>query len=142
DTSCNGLWEYRPDFARDLWKKGAALVADVETKGGELTAAGGKTGTIVWIIRSPYVLVGGRLETEGSGAKFSLSWDGKSWLEVGPDNSLDKFFPPAGPARYEYRLRCELDTGARLKRLGIVNDIQMAPLPLPAMSVGDNPFVS
>ena len=26
------------------------------------------TGTIVWVIRSPYVLVGGRLETEGSGA--------------------------------------------------------------------------
>ena len=29
----------------------------------------------------------------------------------------------------------------RLKRLGIVNDLQMAPLTLPAMSVGDNKFV-
>ena len=29
----------------------------------------------------------------------------------------------------------------RLKRLGIVNDLQMAPLALPAMSVGDNKFV-
>jgi hypothetical protein len=83
--------------------------------------------------------VGGRLETQGSGAKFSLSWDGKSWLEAGPD--LDKFFPPAGLARYEYRLRCELNAGARLERLSIVNDIQMAPLALPAMSVGDNQFV-
>jgi hypothetical protein len=139
DTICNGLWEYRPDFSRELWKKGAASVAGVKTKDGELIAEEGKTGTIVWIIRSPYVIVGGRLETEGSGAKFSLSWDGKSWLEAGPD--LDTFFPLAGLARYEYRLRCELGTGARLKRLGSVNDIQMAPLALPAMSVGDNQFV-
>jgi hypothetical protein len=139
DTICNGLWEYRPDFSRDLWKKGAASIVGVTTKGGELIAEEGSTGTSVWIIRSPYVLVGGRLETEGSGAKFSLSWDGKSWQEVGP--KLDKFFPPAGSARYEYRLRCELETGAHLRRLGIVNDIQMAPLALPAMTTGDNQFV-
>src|SRR5262249_51188861 len=56
-------------------------------------------------------------------------------------SDLDKFFPPGGPARYEYRLRCELGAGARLKRLGIVNDLQMAPLALPGMSVGDNQFV-
>ncbi len=104
-----------------------------------MTPADGKTGAVVWIIRSPYVLVGGRLEVEGSGAKFSVSWDGKSWTDAGPD--LDTFFPPNGPARYEYRLRCELAPGARLGRLGIVNDLQMAPLALPAMSVGDNAFV-
>src|ERR1022692_1001297 len=112
DTICNGLWEYRPDFSRDLWKKGTASALGVKTKDGELIAETGKTGTIVWIIRSPYVLVGGKLETEGS-AKFSLSWDGKSWQEARPD--LDQFFPPDGPARYEYRLRCELEAGARLK---------------------------
>ena len=50
-------------------------------------------------------------------------------------------FPPAGPARYEYRLRCELGAGARLRQLGILNDVQMAPLALPAMKVGDNRFV-
>ncbi|HMF16648.1 MAG TPA: hypothetical protein VKE98_05540, partial [Gemmataceae bacterium] len=138
-TICNGLWEYRPDFARDLWKAGAASVSDVKTDGEGLRAEESKTGTIVWIIRCPYVLVGGRLEIEGNGAKFSLSWDGKTWLQAGPD--LDKFFPPAGPARYAYRLRCELAAGARLKRLGIVNDIQMAPLALPAMSIGDNKFL-
>ena len=37
------------------------------------------TGTVVWTVRSPYVLVGGHLETEGRGAKFALSWDGKAW---------------------------------------------------------------
>jgi hypothetical protein len=139
DLICNGLWEYRPDLFADVWKKGAASVVDIRASGGELTPAEGKTGAIVWKIRSPYVLVGGRLEAEGNGARFSLSWDGKSWLQAGPD--LASFFPPDGPARYEYLLRCELGAGAHLKRLGIVNDLQMAPLTLPAMSVGDNKFV-
>ena len=49
-------------------------------------------------------------------------------MEAGPD--LTKFFPPNGPARYEYKLRCELGAGARLKRLSIVNDLQMAALAL------------
>jgi hypothetical protein len=139
DMICNGLWEYRPDFSGDLWKKGAVTVEGVQARRSELTAEEGKAGVVVWGIRSPYVLVGGRLEVEGSGAKFSLSWDGKSWAEAGPD--LGKFFPPNGPARYAYRLRCELGAGARLRRLGIVNDLQMAPLALPAMSVGENKFV-
>src|SRR5262249_5715791 len=139
DMISNGLWEYRPDFSRNLWMKGAAAVEGIRANDGELTSEKGKNGSVVWLIRSPYVIVGGRLEVEGSGAKFSLSWDGKSWMEAGPN--LDTFFPPNGPARYEFRLRCELDAGARLKRLGIVNDLQMAPLALPAMSVGDNKFV-
>src|SRR5262249_40377926 len=99
----------------------------------------GKVGTIVWIMRSPYVFVGGRLEVEGSGAKWSLSWDGKSWTAAGSD--LDKLFPPYGPARYEYHLRCELGAGDHLRRLGIVNDLQMAPLALPAMAIGENKFI-
>jgi hypothetical protein len=153
DLICNGLWEYRPDFASDLWRKGAAEIDGIQARGGALTAAESKTGVIVWKVRSPYVLVGGRLDVDGSGAKFALSWDGKTWIPLTlpspPDGgegrvrgpNLDKFFPPNGPARYEYRLRCELGAGARLASLGIVNDLQMAPLALPAMSVGDNQFV-
>jgi hypothetical protein len=139
DTICNGLWEYRPDFSRGVWTKGAASVAGVRTSDGALTTEEGKTAAVVWVMRSPYVLVGGRLDMEGSGVKFSLSWDGKSWMEARAN--LDSFFAPAGPARYQYWLRCELEAGARLKRLGIINDLQMAPLALPAMAIGDNQFV-
>ncbi len=139
DLICNGLWEYQPDFAHDLWRQGAAAVESVRASGGALTPEAGKTGTVEWILRSPYVFVGGRLEVEGTGAKFALSWDGRSWEEAGPD--LDRFFPPEGPARYEFWLRCELPAGARLTRLTIVNDLQMAPLALPAMSVGENKFL-
>lgn len=87
---------------------------------------------------SPYVLVGGRLDVEGSGARFQLSWDGKSWRDV--DRDLDSSFPPGGPARYRYWLRCELSGDASLRRLAIENDIQMAPLTLPGMGVGANAF--
>lgn len=138
DTICNGLWEYRPDFARDVWRKGAAATENVRVENGELVPEGGKTGAVVWVVRSPYVFVGGKLKVGGSGARFSLSWDGKVWLPAGPN--LDEFFPPDGPARYAYRLRCDLGAGARLKSLGVVNDLQMAPLALPAMSVGENRF--
>ncbi|HLY08721.1 MAG TPA: Ig domain-containing protein [Planctomycetota bacterium] len=139
DTICNGLWEYQPDFTKEAWRKGAALAQAVRTDRGELTSEAGQSGTIVWVLKSPYVFVGGKVEAEGTGAKFSVSWDGKAWEEAGAD--LDRLFPPAGPARYEYRLRCELDPGARLQKLRIVNDVQMAPLALPGMTVGANEFV-
>jgi hypothetical protein len=135
---CNGLWEYRPDFTRPAWRKGADAVANVRVKDGELVAETGRTGFLVWKMRSPYVFVGGKLEVEGTKAVFSLSWDGTTWQEVG--KNLDGLFSPQGPARYTYWLRCQLPEGARLKRLTIVNDLQMAPLALPGMVVGLNHF--
>ncbi|HSU67344.1 MAG TPA: putative Ig domain-containing protein, partial [Tepidisphaeraceae bacterium] len=56
------------------------------------------------------------------------------------NGDFDQFYTKVTPARYEYRLRCRLSGGARLKRLGIVNDLQMAPLTLPGMVVGENAF--
>jgi hypothetical protein len=135
---CNGQWEYRPDFGRESWRRGADTAENVRMKDGGLVAEAGKTGVLVWKMRSPYVFVGGRLEVAGARAKFSLSWDGTSWQDVGEE--LDRLFPANGPARYEYRLRCELPEGASLKRLAIVNDLQMAPLALPGMVVGDTRF--
>jgi hypothetical protein len=139
DTVCNGLWEYRPDFTKVGWRKGAARVENIQEKDGELSAEPGKNGLLEWTVQTPYVIVGGRLEVEGTGAKFAISSDGKNWKAVA--GSLDQFFSPADPARYEYHLRCELPPEARLKRLGMVNDLQMSPLVLPAMSIGENTFV-
>jgi hypothetical protein len=137
DRICSGLWEYGPDFSRDGWQRGAESVESIVVGNGVLHPAG-KTGAIVWRMRSPYVFVGGRLEVLGEGAKFAISWDGKTWKEVGVN--LDELFSRDGPARYEYQLRCELPAGGNLKRLAIVNDLQMAPLALPGMTVGDNNF--
>jgi len=139
DTICNGLWEYRPDLSRDTWRVGADAAEGIRQDADGLTAEEGKTGTIVWTMHSPYVFVGGSLEVEGQGATFALSYDGKEWQEAG--ENLDKFFPGGGQPRYEYRLRCQLVGNARLRRLGIVNDLQMAPRALPGMVIGRNAFV-
>ena len=137
-TICNGLWEYRPDLAKEAWRKGAASVENVAAGAEGLSAADGKTGTVVWTMRSPYVFVGGRIEAEGTGAKFSFSRDGNTWAPV--ENSLDKLFPTVGPACYQYKLKCQLEGAARLRRLAVTNDLQMAPLALPEMTVGQNTF--
>jgi hypothetical protein len=137
-TICNGLWEYRPDFSQATWRKGAASVENITAGNDGLAAEEGQKGTIVWTMRSPYVFVGGRLEAESTGCKFSISADGKTWQGV--KESLDKFFSVVGPARYEYKLKCQLEGPARLRRLAIINDLQMAPSALPEMSVGENAF--
>lgn len=134
----NGLWEYRPDFTNPIWRKGAAVVENVTAGADGLTAQDGKTGTIVWTMRSPYIFVGGRLEVEGTEAKFFVCQNGKTWKPVG--DNLDKFFPIVGPACYEYQVKCQLEGPARLRRVAISNDLQMAPLALPEMAVGENRF--
>jgi hypothetical protein len=138
DRICNGLWEYRPDFTRETWRKGAELVEGIHEQPDGLAAEAAGTGTIVWKVSSPYVFVGGRLEIDGTDAKFAISWDGKSWEEC--TAGLDRHFPPQGSARYSYQLRCQLSGAARLKRLAIINDVQMAPLSLPGMEIGENFF--
>jgi len=137
DRICNGMWEYRPDFLKPNWRKGATTVEGVQQGPDGLQAEPGRTGAITWTMTSPYVFVGGRLEIEGI-AKFAISFDGKSWEECSAD--LDRHFPPDGTARYSYQLQCQLAGDAKLKRLGIINDVQMAPLALPGMGVGKNAF--
>jgi hypothetical protein len=135
---CNGLWEYRPDFGTEVWRRGASTIESVREANGAVRAQEEKTGRIVWLMQSPYIFVGGRLEAEGTGARFQLSWDGKSWQDA--VGNLDGHFPPQGPARYRYYLKCELEGEAVLRRLAIVSDLQMAPLALPGMAVGRNAF--
>jgi len=140
DRVCNGNWEYRPDFTGDLWRKGAEKVEHVTAERGELAPEAGETGVIVWKLRSPYPFVGGNLDADETGVKFSLSWDGTKWHDL--DDGLEPLFhfPHNADARYDYRLRCELPAGSRLRRIAISNNLQMAPLALPGMRVGENRF--
>jgi hypothetical protein len=136
---CNGLWEYRPDFSKETWRKGTTSVENLTSGADGLAAEEGGRGTVIWIMRSPYVFVGGRLEAEGADANFFISVDGKTWERA--SGNIDRFFSTVGPARYEYRLKCELSGSARLQRLAILNDLQMAPMALPEMVVGENAFL-
>jgi hypothetical protein len=138
DAICNGVWEYCPDFSTEAWPRGAASIQNIRSGSGGLIAEEGKRGTVVWNMSSPYVFVGGRIEAEGEDAALFVSVDGKTWQAV--KDSLDKSFPIVGPARYQYQLKCELEGAARLRRLKVVNDVQMAPMTLPEMAVGENTF--
>lgn len=143
DNICNGLWEYRPDFSAETWKKGTLQAENVTSGAGGVAPEAGKTGSIVWKIACPYPFVGGRLEADASGAKFAVSPDGKKWTDIGGDfaaGAFDKFFSLQGEPYYQYQLRCELPAGARLTRLAVVNDLQMALLALPEMTLGKNSF--
>jgi len=139
DYVCNGLWEYRPDFRRDLWRAGVEKVEAVLGGPDGLAALDGRDGFVQWTVRTPYVIVGGRIQAEGGGAVFAVSADGKTWTDV-PAGPLDAHFPPEGPARYDLRLRCRLSGQARLRSLALILDLQMAPLALPEMRIGRNAF--
>ena len=136
-TICNGLWEYRSDLTKETWRKGAT-VENIASGPQGLTAEEGKTGTVVWTMSSPYVFVGGRIEAEGKGLKFFICPDGKAWRPAG--SNLDRFFSIVGPAYYRYQLKCQLEAGAQLRTVAIINDVQMAPMALPEMVVGENVF--
>jgi len=140
DTIYNGLWEYRPDLTKPAWRQGATTVENIRSDSSGLTAEDGKTGSIVWTMHSPYVFVGGRIETEDRGARFFICQDRKRWQEVS-GGSLDRFFSNVGPPCYEYQVKCELGAGASLRQLAMINDLQMAPLALPEMAVGENRFI-
>ncbi len=139
NTIYNGLWEYRPDLTKVTWRRGATMVENIRSGPGGLAAEEGKLGTIVWTMKSPYPFVGGRIEAEGAGARFAFSRDGKRWQDV-PAGSLDRLFPTTGKPCYSYQLRCELAGAASLRKLAIINDLQMAPMALPEMAVGENSF--
>ena len=134
----NGLWEYYPDFSKAIWRKGAMVVENITEGSDGLAADEGKTGTIIWSMHSPYIFVGGRLKVDGVGARFFICQDGKTWKPA--QENLDKLFPIVGPACYEYQLKCQLEGSSQLRRLAIINDVQMAPLAMPEMVVGDNVF--
>lgn len=134
----NGRWEYRPDFSKETWRQGITAIEGVTSGPDGLAAEEGRKGTIIWTLRSPYVFVGGRIETEGADARFFVSPDGKAWEAV--KDGFDTLFPIAGPARYRYLLRCQLEGGARLRRLAVLNDLQLAPRALPEMALGENSF--
>ena len=59
--------------------------------------------------------VGGRIEAEGTGAKFSICQDGRTWKAA--SGNMDPLFSVVGPAYYAYQVRCELSPGAKLMKL-------------------------
>lgn len=148
-TLRNGTWSYRPDLRKPAAGRGAEADNVRWSANGRLPAASAanpsQPASLTWKVEAPYVMVGGKVSARGRGVVFSLSRDGKTWAEAGRLDAgeirqdLDSHFPSAGPAVYRYFLRAEWTGGAAgLDSIAIENDLQMAPLSLPALSVGEN----
>ena len=146
DTIYNGLWEYAPDFHNDAQWRAGATVTNITSREGVLTATEGGTGTMLWHMKAPYQFVGGTLTAAGDGYAFDIGFvDPKDWRKTvyTPLATLAEFdsaFQGRTADSREYWLRCTLVGSASLTDVRIQNDIQMAPLAMPAMTVGDNTF--
>lgn len=132
---CNGQLSFVPrldqEFAR--W---AILADNLQSESTGLVPIDPDRETqLVYRITSPYVIVGGTIEIAGAVA-VELQRGNEEWQKV-DGRCLDAHFPPASPACYTYALRLS-GRGAAISQLQIDTDLQLAPLSLPALSVGNN----
>ena len=156
-TLRNGKWTYTPPLATAAARRAVETtnVRWASAKGGpEVTPAStGTPAVLVWKIRTPYVIVGGRLKARviagrGDQCTFSVSYDGTNWKEAARgaadvEASLDPFFPSPGDPHYEYYVRAELSAARNPRAVGLAsltieNDLQMAPLSMPSLELGEN----
>ena len=105
----------------------------------------------VWKIESPYVIVGAKLTgtftrpSKEAQCKLALSFDQKSWKDVlvaeagsrSQEIALDAEFP-SNLARYVYFVKLDSAGGGGVSGLTFESVLQMAPLSLPALEVGEN----
>lgn len=106
----------------------------------------------VWELRSPYVIVGGKIRatfvrpTEPSRCALAVSYDGKDWKTVSTPAvgaseetvDLDPELPCSGVARYTYYVRLDASADAGVEAITFESTVQMAPLSLPALELGEN----
>jgi len=145
DTIYNGLWEYTPDFKNDSQWRAGATVVNITNHDGILIAADGGTGTIVWQMKVPYQFVGGALSAAGDGYAFEMGWPnpkgGKPvYAPLATLAEFDGKFNGRTTMATEYWIKCTLTGKSSLSGVTIKNDIQMAPLAMPSMTVGSNTF--
>ena len=70
-------------------------------------------------------------------AQCAFSRDGLSWQPIGPDRTLNPLLPSDGPATYDLYLRIE-GVAKHINHIAVELDLQMAPLSLPGLSLGEN----
>ncbi|MCZ6636473.1 MAG: hypothetical protein O7G87_23995, partial [bacterium] len=113
---CNGVLGYQPDLGGPTWRHGAVMLENLAPEGAFRMFGSGEA-TAVFEIKSPYVIVGGRIRAQfrrtylHERVALSVSFDRETWIEVWSgdtlgevtaDVCLDRLFPPEGEARYGY----------------------------------------
>jgi hypothetical protein len=140
----NGYWEFTPRLTPERIAADAVSAEGISADDGALTAA--DDGEIVYRIGAPYAQVGGSLAVGAQGdVQAALSWDGEEWapLELAPGEAgrvadLDEHFPPDGALRFEYLLKLTVAPGAIVRSIYSRTDLQMAPLCMPYLTLGEN----
>ncbi len=141
----NGYWEFTPRLTGTRIEEDPENVTGLAPEGGALVA-GAEGGSIVYRIAAPYAQVGGALAVGAQGrVEAALSWHGEDWIPLelsaadgGLRADLDAHFPHDGALRFEYFLRVTLEPGAILRSLYSRTDLQMAPLCMPYLTLGEN----
>jgi hypothetical protein len=137
---CNGALSWSPPLDRTFarWTE----MADGASSDGAVVMADALT----WHLQAPYVMVGGHLELSlgKTSASALLGRDGDRWIELAGNLTgdvsldLDECFPHDSPATYAVRLRVVSENGFALYNMRMELTLQMAPLSLPALRLGDN----
>ena len=141
---CNGRLHYTPRLD-DTFARWSSEADNWRSADGVLHSATADTeSTLTYLIHSPYVIVGGQLEVDFSSGQCTaeISCDGITWNTVGAISSaqslaLDAHFAPETPPAYTYHLRLR-GRNLAVQKIFVETDLQMAPLSLPALEVGDN----
>ncbi len=160
----NGQLVYEPDLDREGNRRhvgqidGGRFATGADRVVQFQPCESGKPAYLVVRMRPPYVIVGGQVSADlrrKSGddvATMALSFDGKTWTPIWQadrtgnlraEAKIDSHFPRTGDARYGVMLRMALQArgdveDAALRGFRIVLDLQMAPLTLPALTLGEN----
>jgi len=135
---CNGALIWSPPLD-DTFTRWTEEADNAFSDGNEIAAD-----SLTWQLQAPYVMVGGRVELSlgESSTRVELEHDG-DWTELSGNLTgdvildLDQCFPPDSHPSYAVQLRLSGNSFA-LSKLRAELTLQMAPLSLPALHVGDN----
>ncbi len=135
---CNGAWHFVPrlDTTFNRWCVRADNARSID--GSLYSVDPSKPIRLIYRLQTPYVIVGGLIRYAGDlAARCTLSRDGHSWQPIDSDGTLNALLPSDGSATYDLYLRIE-GVAERIDRITVELDLQMAPLSLPSLSVGEN----
>ena len=158
---CNGRMGYAPALRSPVATRGVAAQEgaawDTNPAAPALhPAAVGRPAEVTWAIRSPYVVVGGKVtltyrRAPGGSLRLEVSPDGQAWQSVWSAAEpageaavvLDEHLSPPKKPHYQYLVRLNLAAGQAPADTGIAaiafdTDVQMSALHLPELEVGTN----
>jgi hypothetical protein len=147
----NGRFLLEVPLEGEAWRQGVAVAGVTASGSPRALAADGEEGTLTYRFESPWPILAGRVVLEGvadgeGSVELMLRVDGRwreLWTSTGADLSADEplrgyFRNGYGNPTQAFDLRVVLKGGARVTRLAISRDVQVAPGSLPALRRGEN----